>query len=74
MIKTICGIPVTVGAGLSPAETEKVVSDIARDWAWDGRQLGKVELISDGRFVHVCSYEKPVVTVILRKRARRGSR
>lgn len=64
MDKTIFGIPVTADAGVSREETKRIMDELARDWAWEGRQLGKVELISDGQFVHVCSYEKPLVTVI----------
>jgi hypothetical protein len=58
----VLGIPVTTDLTLK--ETRRIVRELVQDWAWEGRQLGKVELIRDGQFVHVCSYEKPTVTAI----------
>jgi hypothetical protein len=66
-METDFGIPVDADAGISREETRRILCELAREWAWEGRQLGRVELISDGQFVQVCSYEKPVVTVIPRK-------
>lgn len=58
----VFGIPVTTDLTLE--ETRRIVRDLVQDWAWEGRQLGKVELIRDGQLIHVCSYEKPTVTAI----------
>ncbi|WP_378956310.1 hypothetical protein [Pelosinus sp. sgz500959] len=67
MVNTIYGVQVTADLELSYFEMEKIVKNLVEDWDWEGRQLGKVELISDGQFVHVCAYEKPIVKVVLRK-------
>lgn len=72
MGNTIYGIPIIAGSGLSQSETKKIIGDLVQAWAWEGRQLGKAELISDGQFVPVCSYEKPFVTVIPLSKAKRS--
>ncbi|HMM22871.1 MAG TPA: hypothetical protein PKA10_19305 [Selenomonadales bacterium] len=68
----IHGIPVTADSELSREEAKKIVGDLVRDWSWEGRQLGKVEMISDGLLVHVCSYEKPFVQVVPLTKSKRS--
>jgi len=46
---------------LPKEEINELISDFIQTWAWEGRQLGKVELISEGQLLHVCSYEKPSI-------------
>lgn len=65
MHKRILGIPVTTNARLSQSLIKEIVGGILEDWAWEGKQLGKVELISHGDTIRVCSYEKPIVKVVL---------
>lgn len=60
----IQGIPVTVDPALSLTRIHPIVADIILDWAWEGRNLEKIELLSDGQFIHICSYEKPLVRLI----------
>jgi len=64
MCTIIQGIPVMVDPTLSWEEINKIVTEIIEDWAWEGRNLGKIELLSDGQFVHICSYEKPSVKLV----------
>lgn len=61
---TIAGIPVGADPSLSLEEIKQLVYDIVQAWAWEGRQLGKVELIRAGQWVHICSYEKPVTQLV----------
>jgi hypothetical protein len=37
---------------------------IIHDRTWEGRQLGRVELISDGQMVHIRSYDIPPITYV----------
>lgn len=64
MCTTIQGIPVMVDSTLSWEEINKIVAEIIQDWAWEGRNLGKIELLSDGQLIHICSYEKPSVKLV----------
>lgn len=64
MCTIIQGIPVMVDPTLSWEEINKIVTEIIEDWAWEGRNLGKIELLSDGQLVHICSYEKPSVKLV----------
>lgn len=61
MRTTIQGIPVMVDPPLSLTQINTIVTEIIQDWAWEGRNLEKIELISDGQLLHICSYEKPSV-------------
>ena len=64
MCTIIQDIPVMVDPTLSWEEINKIVTEIIQDWAWEGRTLGKIELLSDGQLVHICSYEKPSVKLV----------
>ena len=64
MCTIIQGIPVMADSALSWEEINKIVAEIIQDWAWEGRNLGKIELLSDGQLVHICSYEKPSVKLM----------
>lgn len=57
----IHGIPVMADPALPKEEINELISDLIQTWAWEGRQPGKVELVSDGQLIHVCSYEKPSI-------------
>jgi hypothetical protein len=61
MCTIIHGIPVVADPALSWEKINKIVAELVQTWAWEGRQLGKIELISDGQLVHVYSYEKPSI-------------
>ncbi|MCM0759783.1 hypothetical protein M7775_14580 [Sporomusa sphaeroides DSM 2875] len=60
----IDNIPVEASPSLSRAEITKLLQEINRDWNWEGRQLGRVELIRDVQCVHIHAYEKPSIQII----------
>jgi len=60
----IHGIPVVTDPALSREEINRIVYELVQTWAWDGRQLGKIELIRDGQLIHICSYEKPSIKFV----------
>lgn len=64
MCNIIHGIPVAADSTLSRKEINKLVSDIIQTWTWEGRQLGKIELSSDGQLIHIRSYEKPLIKLV----------
>ncbi|MBU2704006.1 hypothetical protein Ga0466249_005158 [Sporomusaceae bacterium BoRhaA] len=61
---TIKGIPIRADPSLSPKEIHQIVCEIVQEWTWEGRKLGKIELICAGGWVHICSYEKPIIQLI----------
>lgn len=63
MCTIIHGIPVVADPTLSQKKTNRIVAEVIRSWNWEGRQIGKIELICDGKWVHVCSYEKPSIQI-----------
>lgn len=54
------GIPVATDPTLLPEQINLIVAELKRDWAWEGRQVGRIELIREGEKIYVVSYEKPV--------------
>lgn len=60
----IQGISVTTDPTLTKEETIKIVSNLIKDWTWEGKKIGKVELIRDGTWIHVCSYEQPSIQIV----------
>ena len=64
MSTIIHGVPATADPTLSWKEVSAIVADLVQTWTWEGRKLGKVELISAGQLVHVCAYEKPDVQIV----------
>lgn len=60
----IHGIPVLAAPALPREEVKEIISDLIETWAWEGRQLGKVELVSDGQLIHIYSYEKPSIQYV----------
>lgn len=60
----IHGIPVMANPALPREEIKELISDLIQTWAWEGKQLGKVELVSDGQLIHVCPYEKPSIQYV----------
>lgn len=61
---TIAGIPVRADMSLSREEINKLVYEIIQDSTWEGRPLGRIELIRDKQRIHVCSYEQPVTQLV----------
>lgn len=64
MYSTVQGIPVVADPSLSWQEVKEIADELIQTWLWEGKQLGRIELISDGQWVHVCSYEKPSVRLV----------
>jgi hypothetical protein len=65
MCTIIHGIPVVIDPALSWEKINEIVAELVQVWAWEGKQLGKIELISDGQLVQVYSYEKPSIQFFL---------
>ncbi|WP_371371051.1 hypothetical protein [Sporomusa aerivorans] len=61
---TVSGIPVRADMSLSREEINKLVYEIIQDFAWEGRLLGRIELIRDKHRIHVCSYEPPITQLV----------
>lgn len=57
----IHGVPIMTAPALPKEEINEIISDLIQTWAWEGRQPGKVELVSDGQLITICSYEKPSI-------------
>ncbi|WP_021166587.1 hypothetical protein SOV_07850 [Sporomusa ovata DSM 2662] len=53
----IAGIPVRADMSLLLEQINNLVYEIIQDSAWEGRLLGRIELIHDRQRIHVCSYE-----------------
>jgi len=64
MCAIIQGIPVVADPSLPRNKIKQLVCDIIQTWKWEGKELGKIELICDGQLIHVISYEKPVVQLV----------
>jgi len=60
----IQGIPVHADPALSPEDTNKIAMDLIQSWAWEGRPLGRIEIIYDRKRIHIVTYEKPSTKVI----------
>jgi hypothetical protein len=58
MYTIIQGVPVLADPALSEETIQRIATDLIQSWAWEGRQLGKIELICDKNWVHACTYEK----------------
>jgi hypothetical protein len=57
MCKVIQGILTAADESLSWEEINKIVYECIQTLAWEGRRLGKIELISDGQLVHIITYD-----------------
>lgn len=64
---TIADITVRADISFSLEEINKLVYEIIQDSAWEGRTLGRIELIRDKQWIHVCSYEQPVTQLVALK-------
>jgi len=60
----IHGIPVESDPSLSTEEINKLVCEVIQSWTWEGRKLGKVEIIRDGQWMQVYSYEQPFIQLV----------
>jgi len=60
----IQGVPVFADPSISPEDIRKIAIDLIQSWAWEGRRLGKIELISDKNRIHAFTYEKSSGTLI----------
>lgn len=61
-------VPVFADPALSKETIQQIATDLIQSWAWEGRHLGKIELICDKNWVHVCTYEKASTKLIPRKK------
>jgi hypothetical protein len=60
----IQGIPVATDPSLLPEQINLIISELKQTWAWEGRQVGRVEIICAGQMIHIVSYEKPILQCI----------
>ena len=60
----IQGVPVLADSTLPSDEIYKIAVELIHIWAWEGKPLGKIELICDGNWIHACTYEKPSIKMI----------
>ncbi|HWR43710.1 hypothetical protein [Sporomusa sp.] len=58
------GIPVAADSSLSQDQISQLVSELKQTWTWEGRQVGRIELICAGQMIHLLAYEKPVFQCI----------
>lgn len=64
MCTIIQGIPVAADSALPENTIKRLVGELIKAWKWEGRELGRIELIFDGHIIHVFSYGKPAVQLI----------
>lgn len=64
MCAIIQGIPVVADPALPRNTIKQLVCELIQTWKWEGKELGRIELIRDGQLIHVISYEKPMVQLV----------
>lgn len=57
----IQGISVEADPTLSQEQISQLISELKHTWTWEGRQIGRVEIIRDGQTLNLLTYEKPVL-------------
>ena len=60
----IQGIPVATDPSLLPEQINLIIAELKQAWAWEGRQVGRVEIVCSEQMIHIVSYEKPVFQCI----------
>lgn len=60
----IQGISVAADSSLSKEQINQLVSELKQTWTWEGRQIGRVEIICVGQMLHLLTYEKPTFQCI----------
>lgn len=60
----IQGIPVAADPSLPQEQISQLVSELKQTWTWEGRQVGRVEIICAGQMIHLLTYEKPAFQCI----------
>ena len=63
-LQIIQGIPVEIDLSLPQEAVNQLVGDVFLSWQWEGRRLGKIELIKVEDGVNVCAYEQPCVQFV----------
>lgn len=58
MYTVIHGVWVVADPSLSQEEINAFVSQYMQVCEWEGRQIEKIELISDGQLIHVCTHDR----------------
>lgn len=64
MYTIIQGVSVFADPALPRAATRAIALELIQTWNWEGRALGKIELIYGNDQIHVQAYEKPFSKVI----------
>lgn len=60
----IHGILVESDSSLSGEEINNLVYEVIQSWTWEGKKLGKIEIIRDGQWMQVRSYEQPFIQLV----------
>ncbi|MBP2628709.1 MAG: hypothetical protein H6Q68_3420 [Firmicutes bacterium] len=58
MYAIIQGVPVFADSVLSKEKIQEIALDLIVTWTWEGRTIGKIELVCDEKGIHACMYEK----------------
>jgi hypothetical protein len=64
MYRKIHGIPIVADQSISWEDIIGSVYDIIQTWAWEGRGLGKIECVREGKLIHIRAFETPTTTTI----------
>lgn len=67
MGRIIYGVQVNADHKLLEEEIQNIVLEEMRAWTWEGKKLGKVDLIVDGEYINIYSYENPLVKQVHRE-------
>ncbi len=54
------GIPVAADCLLSQEQINQLVTEVKQTWTWEGRQVGRIEIIRAEEMIHLLAYEPPV--------------
>jgi hypothetical protein len=58
MYTIIQGVSVFADPALSKKMIQAIALDLIATWRWEGRSIGKIELICEKKWIHACIYEK----------------
>ncbi len=54
------GIPVAADCSLPQEQINQLVAELKQTWTWEGRQVGRIEIICAEEMIHLLAYEPPV--------------
>ena len=60
----IQGVSVAADYTIPQNKIKGLVCEIIKTWQWEGKELGRIELIRCGQMINVVTFEKPVSQVV----------